>query len=67
MKKLLIVLAAMAAVILLSACSGVVGGETTVRISLPQSSSEGLFVSPDAEEDGAEGYVIVLKKTMSIR
>ncbi len=62
MKKLLIVLAAMAAVILLSACSGVVGGETTVRISLPQSSSEGLFVSPDAEEDGAEGYVIVLKK-----
>ena len=53
MKKLIIILAAMAAVILLSACSGVIGGETSVVFSI----SDGRHVSADA----VEGYLMALK------
>jgi hypothetical protein len=54
MKKTAIILTVLAAVFALSACSGVIGGETSVVFSL----SEGRYVSTVA----VEGYVVALKK-----
>jgi hypothetical protein len=54
MKKTAIILTVLAAVFALSACSGVIGGETSVVFSL----SDGRHVSASA----SQGYVVALKK-----
>ena len=59
-KSVIAVLAAAAALLLLSACSGVIGGDTVVRISVPgmTGGSVGRYISSDA----TNGYVVVLQK-----
>ncbi len=60
MKTSIAVLAAAAVLLLLSACSGVIGGDTVVRISVPglTDSSSARHISSNA----TNGYVVVLKK-----
>jgi len=57
-KTAALVLLAAVALLFLSACSGVIGGDTTVRISVPGMSSGGRFISATA----TNGYVVVLDK-----
>ena len=59
-KSMIAVLAAAAALLLLSACSGVIGGDTVVRISVP--GMTGGLVGRYISSDATNGYVVVLQK-----
>lgn len=57
-KSVTLVLTASVILLLLSSCSGVIGGEYNVRISVPELSSGGRYISGSANS----GYVVVLKE-----
>jgi hypothetical protein len=58
MKPSVLLLFSVGILLLLSACSGVIGGDTVVRISVPGMSDTGRFISDFANS----GYVVVLQE-----
>jgi len=61
MKRIITIITVLAALSVLTTCSGVLGGDTMVRITVPgldDGTATGRLVSDDA----TEGYVVVLKK-----
>lgn len=56
-RRLIVILLAVASLLFLSACSGVIGGDNMVRISIPGMDNTGRYISGSANS----GYVVVLQ------
>ncbi len=58
-KSAALVLLAAVVLLFLSACSGVIGGDTMIRISVPGMANDGRFISADSNS----GYVVVMQES----